>query len=147
MPAGPPGVETPLNGFPAISSFAGMDFDKNQDFKNQGIRKSEVTSVKVESLTLKVLSPNDQDLTFLDGVEFYARAGDREARIASRQNIADVELRLPNPVLSLQVENVELQPFVAAPTMSIIVRGRGRMPEREVRLQAVVKLQVESGLL
>ncbi|AKQ68835.1 hypothetical protein A176_005747 [Myxococcus hansupus] len=147
MPAGPRGVETPLNGFPAISSFAGMDFDKNQDFKNQGLRKSEVTSVKVESLTLKVLSPDDQDLTFLDSVEFFARAGDREARIASRQNVATVDLRLPNPVLSLNVENVELQPFVAAPTMSIIVRGRGRLPEREVRLQAVVKLQVETGLL
>ncbi|WP_426749227.1 hypothetical protein [Myxococcus sp. Y35] len=147
VPAGPPGVETLLNGLPAISSFSGLDFDKNTDFQNQGIRKSEVTSVKVDSLTLKVLSPNDQDLTFLDSVEFYARAGDREARIASRQDVAALDLRMPNPVLSLRVDNVELQPFVSAPTMSIIVRGRGRMPEREVRLQAVVRLQVETGLL
>ncbi|MFP2959805.1 hypothetical protein ACLEPN_18705 [Myxococcus sp. 1LA] len=147
VPAGPPGDVTLLNGLPAISSFAGMDFDKNQDFKNQGIRKSEVTSVKVDSLTLKVLSPNDQDLTFLDSVEFYARVGDREERIASRLDVAQLDLRPPNPVLSLRVDNVELQPYVSAPSMSIIIRGRGRMPEREVRLQAVVKLQVETGLL
>ncbi|CAM4504700.1 MULTISPECIES: hypothetical protein [Myxococcus] len=147
VPAGPPGVDTPLNGLPAISSFAGMDFDKNQDFKNQGIHKGEVTSVKVESLTLKVLSPNDQDLRFLDSVEFYARAGDREARIAARQDVSALDLRPPNPVLSLRVDNVELQPFVSAPSMSIIIRGRGIMPAREVRLQAVVKLQVETGLL
>ncbi|MBZ4415060.1 hypothetical protein [Myxococcus sp. RHSTA-1-4] len=147
VPAGPPGVTTLLNAFPAISSFAGMDFDQNQDFKNRGVTKDEVTSVKVQSLTLKVLSPNDQDFTFLDTVEFYARAGDREERIAQRQDISRLNLRTPNPVLSLNVDDVELQPFVSAPTMSIIVRGRGVMPEREVRLQAVVTLEVEGGLL
>lgn len=147
VPAGPPGVTTVLNAFPAISSFAGMDFDQNQDFKNQGVRKDEVTSVKVKSLTLQVLSPNDQDFTFLDTVEFYARAGDREARIARRQDISRLNLRPPNPLLSLSVDDVELQPFVSAPTMSIIVRGRGVMPDREVRLQAVVTLEVEGGLL
>ena len=43
----------------------------------------------------------------------------------------------------MEVEDVELQPFVAAPYMSIIVRGKGRMPEQEVRLQAIVVLKVE----
>lgn len=147
VPAGPPGVTTDLNAFPSISSFAGLDFDQNQDFKNQGVKKSDVTSAKVKSLTLRVLSPNDQDFTFLDSVEFFAKAGDREARIARRQDISRLSLRPPNPVLSLDVDGVELQPFVSAPTMSIIVRGRGRMPEREVRLQAVVALEVEDGLL
>jgi hypothetical protein len=147
VPAGPPGVTTVLNAFPSISSFAGLDFDQNQDFRNQGVGKGDVTSAKVKSLTLKIVSPNDQDFTFLDSVEFYARAGDREARIARRQDIARLNLRPPSPVLSLDVDDVELQPFVSAPTMSIIVRGRGRMPEREVRLQAVVTLEVEGGLL
>jgi hypothetical protein len=147
VPAGPPGATTDLNAFPSISSFAGLDFDKNQDFKNQGVSKGDVTSAKVKSLTLKVLSPNDQDLTFLDSVEFFARAGDREERIARRQDISRLNLRPPNPVLTLDVDDTELQPFVSAPTMSIIVRGRGRMPERDVRLQAVVTLEVEGGLL
>ncbi|MFP2931369.1 hypothetical protein ACLESO_40510 [Pyxidicoccus sp. 3LG] len=147
VPAGPPGVTTLLNAFPAISSFAGMDFDQNQDFKNRGVAKADVTSAKVRTLTLKVLSPADQDFAFLDSVEFFARAGDREERIAGRQDISRLNLRPPNPVLTLDVEDVELQPFVSAPTMSIIIRGRGRMPEREVRLQAVVELEVEGGLL
>ncbi|WP_164007763.1 hypothetical protein [Pyxidicoccus trucidator] len=147
VPAGPPGGTTSLNAFPSISSFAGMDFDQNQDFKNQGISKGDVTSVKVKSVTLKVLSPNDQDFAFLSVAEFFARAGDREALIARRENISTLNLRPPNPVLSLDVDDVELQPFVSAPTMSIIVRGRGVMPEREVRLQAVVTLEVEGGLL
>ncbi|WP_171818408.1 hypothetical protein [Pyxidicoccus fallax] len=147
VPAGPPGGTTVLNAFPAISSFSGMDFNENQDFKNQGLRKDEATSVHVKSVTLKVLSPNDQDFSFLETVEFYARAGDREERIARRQDVSRLNLKPPNPVLGLGTDGVELQPFVSAPTMSIIVRGRGVMPEREVRLQAVVTLEVEGGLL
>jgi len=46
----------------------------------------------------------------------------------------------------MDVEDEELQPFVAAPSMSIIVRGKGRMPEQEVRVQAVVSLNVQVDL-
>ncbi|HZI13908.1 MAG TPA: hypothetical protein VE153_26260, partial [Myxococcus sp.] len=147
VPAGPPGVTTLLNALPAVSSFAGLDFNENQDFKNQGLGKDEVTSARVQTLTIEVVSPNDQDFAFLDSLEFFARAGDREARIAHKEQIPRLNLRPPNPVLTLELDGLELQPFISAPTMSIIVRGRGRMPERDVRLRAVVTLEVEAGLL
>ncbi|QSQ10737.1 hypothetical protein [Myxococcus landrumensis] len=147
VPASLPGGSTELNAFPPISSLAGMDFDQNQDFKNQGLTKNEVTSVHVESLSLQILSPNDVDFTFLDTVEFYVRAGDRETRIASKSNLNRSNLRAPNPTLWLDLADLELQPYVAAPSVSIIIRGKGRTPEREVRLRAVVRLEVESGLL
>ncbi|XXF81525.1 hypothetical protein P2318_05925 [Myxococcaceae bacterium GXIMD 01537] len=136
-----------LNAFPAIASFASLDFDQNQDFKNQGVTKDEVSSVKVRSLRLKVLSPDDADFGFLDSLEFFARAGDREVRIARKDNISRLGLSAPNPVLELDVEDVDLQPYVTAPSMSIIVRGKGRMPEKEVRLQASVLLEVKLSLL
>lgn len=144
VPGGPTG---PLNAFPAVSAFTGLDFNENPDFKNQGLRKDEVTSTRVQTLTLEVVSPNDQDFSFLKELEFFARAGDREARIAREEDIAGLNLRPPNPVLTLELNDVELQPFIAAPSMSFIVRGRGDMPERDVRLRAVVTLEVEAGLL
>jgi hypothetical protein len=136
-----------LNAFPAISSFASLNFDENQDFKNQGVTKEQVDSVKVKSLKLKILGPDDADFGFLDSLEFFARAGDREVRIAHKENISKLTLRAPNPVLELEVDGAEMQPFVTAPSMSIIVRGKGRMPEKEVRLQATVLFDVELGLL
>lgn len=141
-----PAGTTELNAFPAIASFAGLDFNQNQDFKNQGISKDEVSSVKPAAIELRLLSPSEADFRFLDTLEFYAKAGDREARIARRQDISLLRLNAPNPVLRMEKEDVELQPFVAAPSMSIIVRGRGRMPEQEVRLQAVVVLNVQVDL-
>jgi hypothetical protein len=93
------------------------------------------------------VAPDDADFGFLDTVEFFAMAGDQEKRFASKRDISRLSLRPPNPVLKVDVEEVELQPFIAAPSMSIIVRGKGRMPEQEVRLQAIVVLKVEEDLL
>jgi hypothetical protein len=136
-----------LNAFPAVSSFAGLDFDQNQDFKNQGVTKDEVKSVHLKSLALKILGPDDADYGFLDSLEFFAKAGDREVRIAHKENISKLGLKAPNPTVTLDVDNVDLQPFVTAPSMSIIVRGKGRVPEKDVRLQATVVLDVAVGLL
>lgn len=141
--AAPSGVFTLLEAFPAIGSFSSLDFDQNQDFQNQGVSKDQVSSAKLHSLELKILSPADQDFSFLDTVEFYARTGDREVLVASKRNIASLGLAAPNPVLVMDVENVELQPFITAPSMSISVRGKGRLPPKEVRLQADVKLDVQ----
>jgi hypothetical protein len=146
VPAGPPGVITVLNAFPAIGSFAGLDFNQNQDFKNQGILKDEVNSVRVDSVELTLVSPSSADFSFLDTLEFYAKAGDQEVRFAHRQDISRLGLKAPNPVLKLEVEDAELQPFIAAPSMSVIVRGRGRLPEEEVRLKASVVLDVKVSL-
>lgn len=147
VPAAPSGIFTLLEAFPAIGGFSSLDFDQNQDFQNQGVTKEQVSSAKLQSLQLKVLSPADQDFSFLDTVEFYAKAGDREVRVASKHNISSLGLKAPNPVLNLDLDEVELQPFITAPSMSISVRGRGRMPQKEVRLQADVKLEVRARLL
>ncbi len=138
---------TPLNAFPAIGSFAGLNFNQSQDFKNQGVAKDEVSSVSARSVELRLVAPDNADFGFLDTVEFFAQAGDQEKRFASRRDISRLSLRAPNPVLRVDVEDVELQPFVAAPSMSIIVRGKGRIPEQEIRLQAIVVLKVEEDLL
>ncbi|OJH34436.1 hypothetical protein [Cystobacter ferrugineus] len=143
IPAAPAGdTNTPLDAFPAFGSFTNLDFNRNQDFQNLDITKDRVTSARLSSFQLKVLAPVDQDFSFLDSVECYARSGDREVRVAHKQNISSLNLGTPNPVLFLDLTDAELQPFLAAPSMSLVVRGKGRMPSREVRLQADVKLDV-----
>ena len=144
--AGPPGVSTLLEAFPSIASFGGLDFNQNQDFKNQGVSKEQVSSAKLKSIQLKILSPADQDFSFLDTLEFYAKAGDREVLVAQKRNIASLGLKAPNPVLEMDLMGEELQPYITAPSMTISVRGKGRMPSKEVRLQATVKLDVQVRL-
>ena len=94
------------------------------------------SSAKASRITLRILSPSDQDFSFLDSLQFFAKSGDVETLIAEKSGIADLNLAAPSPVLVMDRKDVELRGHVAAPSMSIIVRGRGRRgrrPPRRVR--------------
>jgi hypothetical protein len=147
VPGDPTGISNVLEAFPAFGSFTSLDFNQNQDFQNQGVTKEQVSSAKLKSLQLRILTPADQDFSFLDSLEFYAKAGDREVLVAQKKNIPSLGLKAPNPVLDMDLTGAELQPFLTAPSMSISVRGKGRKPSKEVRLQADVKLDVQVRLL
>lgn len=60
-----------------------MNFDQNQDFKNNNAQRSAVKSMKVKSFTLRIASPANQDFSFLDSIEFAAQAdGVPEQKVA-----------------------------------------------------------------
>ena len=135
-----------LNTFPTVGNFANLDFNENQDFKNQQASKSQVTSVKVESIKL-ILEPGwIRTSSFLDNLQFFARSGDDETLIAEKNAIAELGLAAPNPVLAMDVNAAELRKHVAAPTMSIIVRGRGRSPPKDTGIETTVALKVDLKL-
>jgi len=140
-------VDPILSAFAPFGAFTNVDFDANQDFQNAGVTKDQVGSVMVSFFLLKITSPSTQDFSFLDSISFYAKAGDTEALIAGKTGIASMNLHAPNPELILDLESVELQPFITAPAMSIVVRGSGRVPPSDTALQANVKLKVGVKLL
>lgn len=138
-----------LGALPPVGAFTNLDFDRNQEFQNQGVTKDMVSSVRPRAVRLRVASPDTQDFGFLDSIAFYARAGTCtsgpcEVLVAEAKDIGRLGLKAPNPVLSLAVNHdAELQPYVAAPSMSIVARGSGRMPPQDVRLEATVELDVQ----
>jgi hypothetical protein len=132
--------------FPAIGSFTNLDLSANQDFKNENVRKEQVTSVRARAVRLKILSPPTQDFQFLENLAFYARTGDTEQRVAYKADINNLALPAPNPVLVMDLDSAELQPYVTAPSMSIVVRGKGHAPPQDTRLEASVTLEVHFKL-
>ncbi|HEY0880442.1 MAG TPA: hypothetical protein VGD87_02870 [Archangium sp.] len=135
-----------LNAFPTLSGFSNINFDENQDFKNNDARRENVKSVKLNAFTLKIVSPNTQDFGFLDTLEFWVKSGDTEEKIAGKANIGALNLAAPNPTLTLDLPDVELAPYVKAPSMTIITRGSGRQPSQETRLEASARFIVGVGL-
>jgi hypothetical protein len=136
-----------LNAFPTVASFTNIDFNENQEFKNQGVTKDQVNSVKVAAIQLKILTPPEQDYSFLDTLQFFARTGDSEVLVAEKTGIGDLNIQGPNAVLNMDIKDVELKPYVTAPTMSIIVRGKGRQPSQDTKLEANVRLRVDVKIL
>lgn len=136
-----------LGTFEPIGSFTNMDFDSNTDFQNEGVTTDQVRNVSVTKFTLKIVSPSSQDFDFLEEISFFARVGESEVLIAEATEISSRGLSPPNPVLTLDVSGAELQPFVAAPAMSIVVRGSGRVPPQDTTLEAAATFRVRVQLV
>ncbi len=141
------GIARCSTAFPAIGSFTSLDFNQDQEFQNQGVTKDQVTLGEGESPAAARAQPRrSRTSPSWTTLRFYAKAGDQEVLIASKQDIASLRPQGARPVLDLDVRDVELQPYVTAPSMSIIVRGKGRVPLKDVRLQAIVTLDVQVQL-
>jgi hypothetical protein len=131
-----------FNVFPPLSGFSNLDFDQNQDFKNNDANRAAVKSMKVTSFEIRIVSPPTQDFSFLQTLEFAVKAGDKEQKIAGKTGIDTLGLMAPNPTLKLDVVEAELAEFIHAPMFSIITRGTGRSPPEDTRLEATVKFAV-----
>ncbi len=116
--------------FGALGNF---DLSQTQDFKNQGVPKDHITSVKLSALTLTA-SPTDgacspADFSFLSGLEFHVAMSDG----SQDQRLAHIEgangAALSGTSLGLQVDDVELAPYVKSDTMKITTKATGHPPE------------------
>ena len=67
-------VETLLGGFPALDAFTSFDLSQSATFRNKNYDVDDVDSVVLERLTLRVVSPEGQDLSFFGTVVFYVEA-------------------------------------------------------------------------
>jgi len=147
IPGDPSPLPGLLNTFPVLAGFTSIDFAQNQDFENQGVSKNNVDSVRVVGFQLAITSPSNQDFSFLDSIQFYASTqGQPEVLIAEKSGISELVLPAPNPVLTLDLKDVELQPYVVAPSMSITVKGQGQAPRYDTDLKATVTLNVDAHL-
>ena len=133
-----------LNGVPQMNGFNKFDFSQSQEFKNQNAQKDHVRSAKLTRFTLTISGPATQDFGFLESIAFFAEANGQRTRVAHKEHIPQLGLKAPNPVLVLDLDDAELQPFVAADTLSFTTQASGRQPSQDTQLtgQAVVHLKV-----
>lgn len=135
-----------LNLFPQLGSFSNIDFDQNQDFKNNNANRDMVKETKVTSFTIRITSPSNQDFSFLESVEFAVKSGDGETVIARKSGVAALGLKAPNPTLVLDLPGEDISQHVRAERFTIISRANGRQPNQDVGLEATVKFLVGVGL-
>ncbi len=141
---------TPLEvalGQMGFGEFATFDLMQSQELQAKGVKRSAVDSVHLRSLTLTLTAPpSGQDLTFIDRVEFYAEAGGQPRRLIASGG----PFQAGTTEVGLDVEAVDLTPYVTAPSMSVTTDVTGRRPQYETTVQATMRLDVDvnvSGVL
>lgn len=126
-----------LLGSLAIPGFEEIDFE--QKFQNQGVTPDQVDSVKVRSFVLTIESPQEGNFDFLEGISFFARSpGEEEVRIASAEAIP-----AGARTVDLTLDDVELQAYATAASMTIRASVEGEKPEQATRLRADLVFDVD----
>jgi len=132
-----------LGTFPPVQGFNDFDFSQSQQFKNENAHKDHVSTAKLTSFELKIDAPANGDFGFLDSIAFYAEANGQKVRVAHKENIG----ALPSSsTLSLDLDDVDLAPFVRADTMSITTAANGRQPVNDTHLTATAVFHVSVSL-
>ncbi len=129
---------------PPFGGFLRLDFDNNAQLRGAGRKKSEIRHAFIESASLKIGSPAEQDFGFIDRVQLVASAANAQVTLARKDQVADVGLTAPYPTLTLPLEpQVDLGAMVAAPQLDVVVKCEGRVPAVDTRLEAKVVLRLE----
>lgn len=127
-------------GAAGFSEFATLDITQNQSLANQGVERSQIDSVKIQTITMTVVDPpSGQDFTFLDSIEFYVESPDLpRITIATggpfEAGATTVELSIPDE---------DLADYAASPSMNITTSARGRRPDQDTTIDAKITLDVD----
>jgi hypothetical protein len=132
-----------LNQFPPMQGFNSFDFSQSQEFKNENAQKDHVSSAKLTAFTLNITAPSGGNFGFLQSIAFYAEANGQKVRVAHKENIGSLPA---SSTLSLDLDDVELAPFVKADTMSITTTATGQQPVSDTQITATAVFHVTVSL-
>jgi hypothetical protein len=126
-----------------FGDFSSLDLSQTSDFKNAGVTKNEVDSVKLSKATLKIDSPQGATFEFLDDISFFV-----ETEGQPRQKIAEAK-NIPNDAtnVDLTVFPVELKPYVTAPKMSVTTESTAHAPQNDTTIEAGLTFTVDPKIL
>lgn len=121
--------------------FAGFEkVDFTQNFKNQGVTEDQVDSIHVKAMSLIIEAPNGGNFNFLKTLHFFAQAeGLDKVEIASMVMVPQGKRELD---LTINTD-IELKPYVTAPSMQITSEIEGERPEQDTLIGAAVVLDVD----
>lgn len=123
-----------------FDGFTDMDLSSNQTLKNQGVKRSDIDSVRLKKLRLEITSPTTgQTFDFLSAISFAVSAeGIDQKRLASKDPVPDGVT-----LFDCAIDDLELAPYVAAPKMDITTVATGKRPSNETTIKATMELEVD----
>lgn len=123
-----------------LSGFDKLDF--SDQIRNQGVTEDQIDSVKIKSFVIHTKEGSNLTLDFIKSAKFYAEAdGQPKVLIASSNDFAG------QTSVDLDVEeDVELRPYVAAPSLTISAEVEGKKPPQDTTITADVTLDVDAAI-
>jgi hypothetical protein len=132
-----------LVGDVGFGGFANFDITQSQELKNQGVKREQIDSVKIQSLTLEITAPpSGQDFTFLESIAFFVDApGQPQKQVAHGGPFTAGATSI-----SMTIDDVELAPYATATSMTFTSKVTGKKPKTETVVLAKVILGADVNI-
>jgi hypothetical protein len=133
---------------PGLSSFGGFDnFDISQQagFDNNDTRKDHITSTRLTKLTVKVVSPSGQDLSFFTSLKFTISASKPQLpaiEIAHRESFPAGATSV-----DLTIDDVDIAAYAKADNFAITTQASGHAPTQDTTIEADLSLNIHANPL
>ncbi len=126
---------------PFFPGFSGFDISQTQQFQNQGATKSDIQSVKLQSLVLTVTAPPGGNLGFLQSLSF--SASDPSGNLPTVEVAQTSDFSGSPTSVSLTVDDVELAPYAELPSMNLSSSAALQScPSQDTTVEASLVLEV-----
>jgi hypothetical protein len=138
-------LSVPIQEIPFGGTWANFDINQSEQIQNQGVDKDDINSARLRSLRVNVVSGDSLE-SFLSSIAFYVQSdGLPEQRVAHREGIE----QLPPDTRSIdcEIDDVELKPYITAPSMQIVTRATGQFPRNDTTLEAAMVLRLNISIL
>ncbi len=124
----------------AFSDFANIDLAADETLASEDVRKNQIDAVNLITLSLTITAPaSGQDLTFLSSIEFFIEAeGQPKERIAFGG-----PFQSGTQSAYMNIDTLDLHPYVAAETMSITTKIAGTRPQNTTTIVAYTNFLVD----
>ncbi len=127
-------------GFSGLGSF---DITQSAEFKNQGVKREQINSVRLRTLTLAITAPpNGQDFEFLQSLSFFVESNGLPKKEVARGG----PFQSGAKEITLTVLDVELAPYAAAASMTFTTAAKGQRPKNTTSLKATVILDADVNI-
>lgn len=130
-------LEQALGGL-GFDAWTDMDIVDQEELANQGVEEGDISEVYVTSVVLDAIDPGDADLAFLESLTLFVEAPDLErVQVASSASFPDGQ-----PTVALDLEDVDLAPYVVSRSMTFTTEVSGRRPNDATTVRASTVLEV-----
>lgn len=134
VPAATP-VEVVLGGL-GFGDLVAMDLTEAEELRNQGVEPGDITTAFLMDFTLSVVSPEGEDLSFIDTMALYVEAPGLERKLVAEA--ADFEAAS----VSFDLTDVDLADYIVSESMTLSTEVDARRPSRETVLKADYVIEV-----
>lgn len=125
-----------------FDGFASFDISQSSEFKNKNTEKDRIETAKVKSITMKITGPETQKFDFLEEITFFIEApGQTKKRIGTKKVPKGLK------TFTLDLDSLDLTPYLKADSVKITTDAKGKRPENDTTIQALIVLSIKAVVL